>query len=99
MKVCIVFEGMTGAGKRNGVIKATYRRVSPARARVVARAAAPTEREKSQMDIQPLHPRHLPAAGEINTHLQTEVWVATALASERVMGFCNEEQVEALLSS
>ena len=62
LKVCIVFEGRDGAGKR-GTIKAVTERVSPRIFRVVA-LPAPTEREKSRMYAQRYIP-HLPAAGEI----------------------------------
>ena len=50
-KICIVFEGRDTAGK-GGTIKRITERVSPRVFRVVA-LPAPTEREKSQMYIQP----------------------------------------------
>ena len=90
LKVCIVFEGRDGAGK-GGVIKAITERVSPRVFRVVA-LPAPTEREKSQMYIQRYIP-HLPAAGEIVIFDRS--WYNRA-GVERVMGFCTEEQAEAV---
>ena len=90
LKVCIVFEGRDGAGK-GGTIKAITERVSPRVFRVVA-LPAPTEREKSQMYMQRYLP-HLPAAGEVVIFDRS--WYNRA-GVERVMGFCTEEQVEAL---
>ena len=90
LKVCIVFEGRDGAGK-GGTIKAITDRVSPRVFRVVA-LPAPTERQKTQMYLQRYIP-HLPAAGEIVIFDRS--WYNRA-GVERVMGFCTEEQVEAL---
>ena len=87
-KVCVVFEGRDGAGK-GGTIKAITERVSPRIFRVVA-LPAPTDREKSQMYIQRYLP-HLPAAGEVI--LFDRSWYNRA-GVERVMGFCNDEQVQ-----
>jgi len=91
-KVCIVFEGRDGAGK-GGVIKAITARVSPRVFRVVA-LPAPTDREKSQMYIQRYLP-HLPAGGEIVIFDRS--WYNRA-GVERVMGFCDEDQVKRFLS-
>ena len=91
-KVCILFEGRDGAGK-GGTIKAITERVSPRTFRVIA-LPAPTEREKSQMYVQRYLP-HLPAAGEIVIFDRS--WYNRA-GVERVMGFCNEEQVKKFLS-
>jgi polyphosphate kinase 2 len=91
LKVCIVFEGRDGAGK-GGTIKAITERVSPRVFRVIA-LPAPTEREQSQMYIQRYLP-HLPAAGEIVIFDRS--WYNRA-GVERVMGFCNEEQVKRFL--
>ena len=91
-KVCIVFEGRDGAGK-GGTIKAITERVSPRTFRVVA-LPAPTEREKSQMYMQ-RYLQHLPAAGEIVIFDRS--WYNRA-GVERVMGFCDEEQVKKFLS-
>src|ERR1700722_11308589 len=93
LKVCIVFEGRDGAGKR-GAIKAITERVSPRVFRVVA-LPAPTEREKKQMYIQRYLP-HLPAAGE--GVIFDRSWYNRA-GVERVMGFCTSEQVQAFLAA
>ncbi len=93
LKVCVVFEGRDGAGK-GGVIKAITERVSPRVYRVVA-LPSPTEREKSQMYLQRYVP-HLPAAGEIVIFDRS--WYNRA-GVERVMGFCEEEQVERFLQA
>ncbi|RDK07657.1 polyphosphate kinase 2 [Cupriavidus lacunae] len=90
-KVCIVFEGRDGAGK-GGVIKAITERVSPRVFRVIA-LPAPTDREKSQMYLQRYIP-HLPAAGEIVIFDRS--WYNRA-GVERVMKFCDDEQVELFL--
>jgi len=92
LKVCIVFEGRDGAGK-GGTIKALTERVSPRVFRVVA-LPAPTERQKSQMYIQRYLP-HLPAAGEVVIFDRS--WYNRA-GVERVMGFCNEEQLKDFLA-
>jgi polyphosphate kinase len=91
LKVCVVFEGRDGAGK-GGTIKAITERVSPRVFRVVA-LPAPTEREKSQMYLQ-RYMRHFPAAGEIVIFDRS--WYNRA-GVERVMGFCDEEQVRRFL--
>ena len=90
-KVCIVFEGRDGAGK-GGVIKAITERVSPRVFRVIA-LPAPTEREQSQMYVQRYIP-HLPAAGEIVIFDRS--WYNRA-GVERVMKFCDEDQVKTFL--
>ena len=90
-KICIVFEGRDGAGK-GGTIKAITERVSPRVFRVIA-LPSPSEREKSQMYIQRYMP-YLPAAGEIVIFDRS--WYNRA-GVERVMGFCNEEQVKRFL--
>ncbi|MCW2276416.1 polyphosphate kinase 2 [Rhodoblastus acidophilus] len=91
LKVCIVFEGRDGAGK-GGCIKAITERVSPRVFRVVA-LPAPTEREKSQMYVQ-RYIRHFPAAGEVVIFDRS--WYNRA-GVERVMGFCDEAQVNRFL--
>jgi polyphosphate kinase len=91
LKVCVVFEGRDGAGK-GGTIKAITERVSPRVFRVVA-LPAPTEREKSQMYIQ-RYIRHFPAAGEIAIFDRS--WYNRA-GVERVMGFCDMNQVKRFL--
>ena len=91
LRVCIVFEGRDGAGK-GGTIKAITERVSPRVFRVLA-LPAPTEREKSQMYVQRYVP-HLPAAGEVVIFDRS--WYNRA-GVERVMGFCDEKQVQRFL--
>jgi polyphosphate kinase 2 len=91
LKVCIVFEGRDGAGK-GGAIKAITERVSPRVFRVVA-LPAPTDREKSQMYMQRYIP-HLPAGGEVVIFDRS--WYNRA-GVERVMGFCEKDQVERFL--
>jgi polyphosphate kinase 2 len=93
LKVCVVFEGRDGAGK-GGTIKALTERVSPRVFRVVA-LPAPTEREKSQMYIQ-RYISHFPAAGEVVIFDRS--WYNRA-GVERVMGFCEEEEVRWFLQS
>src|SRR5712671_3909413 len=90
-KICIVFEGRDGAGKR-GTIKAITERVSPRVFRVVA-LPAPTEREQSQMYVQRYLP-HFPAAGEVVIFDRS--WYNRA-GVERVMNFCSEEAVKRFL--
>jgi polyphosphate kinase 2 len=91
LKVCIVFEGRDGAGK-GGTIKAITERVSPRIFRVVA-LPAPSDREKTQMYMQRYVP-HFPAAGEVV--LFDRSWYNRA-GVERVMGFCEPEEVERFL--
>jgi polyphosphate kinase 2 len=90
-KLCIVFEGRDTAGK-GGTIKRITERVSPRVFRVVA-LPAPTDREKSQMYIQRYMP-HFPAAGEVVVFDRS--WYNRA-GVERVMGFCDKQQVERFL--
>ena len=92
LKVCIVFEGRDGAGK-GGAIKAITERVSPRVFRVVA-LPAPTEREEP--DVHPALHSHLPAAGEIVFFDRS--WYNRA-GVERVMGFCDKEQVRWFLQA
>jgi polyphosphate kinase 2 len=91
LKVCVVFEGRDGAGK-GGAIKAITERVSPRIFRVVA-LPAPNDREKTQMYMQ-RYVEHFPSAGEIV--LFDRSWYNRA-GVERVMGFCDTEQVERFL--
>ena len=93
LRVCIVFEGRDGAGK-GGTIKAITERVSPRVFRVVA-LPSPTEREKSQMYVQ-RYMRHFPAAGEVVIFDRS--WYNRA-GVERVMGFCDKEQVRRFLQA
>jgi polyphosphate kinase 2 len=91
LKVVVIFEGRDAAGK-GGVIKRITERVSPRVFRVVA-LPAPTEREKTQMYVQRYAP-HFPAAGEIVIFDRS--WYNRA-GVERVMGFCDQQQVERFL--
>ncbi len=91
LKVCVVFEGRDGAGK-GGTIKAITERVSPRVFRVVA-LPSPSDREKSQMYMQRYVP-HFPAAGEIV--IWDRSWYNRA-GVERVMGFCNDDQLQRFL--
>jgi len=93
LKVCVVFEGRDGAGK-GGTIKAITERVSPRVFRVLA-LPAPSEREKTQMYVQRYLP-HLPAAGEVVIFDRS--WYNRA-GVERVMGFCNDDQVKRFLQA
>jgi polyphosphate kinase len=91
-KVCIVFEGRDTAGK-GGTIKAITERVSPRVFRVIA-LPAPTDREKSQLYVQRYLP-HMPAGGEVVIFDRS--WYNRA-GVERVMGFCDDEQVTRFLA-
>lgn len=88
LKVVVVFEGRDAAGK-GGTITRITRRMNPRVCRVVA-LDKPTEREQTQWYFQ-RYVQHLPAAGEIV--LFDRSWYNRA-GVERVMGFCDEEQVE-----
>lgn len=88
LKVVVVFEGRDAAGK-GGVIKRITQRLNPRVCRVAA-LPAPNERERTQWYFQ-RYVAHLPAAGEIV--LFDRSWYNRA-GVERVMGFCNEQDVE-----
>jgi polyphosphate kinase 2 len=88
LKVVVLFEGRDAAGK-GGVIKRVMQRLNPRICRTVA-LSAPTERERTQWYFQ-RYTAHLPAAGEIV--LFDRSWYNRA-GVERVMGFCNEADVE-----
>jgi len=87
-KVVVVFEGRDAAGK-GGVIKRITQRLNPRVCRVVA-LPAPNDRERTQWYFQ-RYVTQLPAGGEIV--LFDRSWYNRA-GVERVMGFCNEEQVD-----
>ncbi len=87
-KVCVLFEGRDAAGK-GGAIKRITEHTNPRVVKVVA-LPAPTEREQTQWYFQRYAP-HLPAGGEIV--LFDRSWYNRS-GVERVMGFCNETQVE-----
>ena len=90
-RIIIVFEGRDAAGK-GGTIKAITERVSPRVFKVVA-LPAPSDREKTQMYIQ-RYMAHFPAAGEVVIFDRS--WYNRA-GVERVMGFCNEQQLSRFL--
>ena len=93
LRVVIIFEGRSGAGK-GGVIKRISERTSPRIVRVVA-LPTPSDREKTQWWFQK-YVAHLPAGGEMV--LFDRSWYNRALV-EPVMGFCTEEQYRVFLRS
>ncbi|WP_157219731.1 polyphosphate kinase 2 [Flavisphingomonas formosensis] len=93
LKVVVIFEGRDSAGK-GGAIKRITQRLNPRVCRVAA-LPAPNERERTQWYFQ-RYVAHLPAAGEIV--LFDRSWYNRA-GVERVMGFCDEEDVEEFFRS
>src|ERR1044072_8609857 len=93
LKVVVIFEGRDSAGK-GGVIKRITQRLNPRICRVAA-LPAPNDRERTQWYFQ-RYATHLPAGGEMV--LFDRSWYNRA-GVERVMGFCNEEQVEEFFRS
>ncbi|HEX7856144.1 MAG TPA: polyphosphate kinase 2 [Sphingobium sp.] len=93
LKVVVLFEGRDSAGK-GGAIKRITQRLNPRVCRVAA-LPAPSERERSQWYFQ-RYVQHLPAAGEIV--LFDRSWYNRA-GVERVMGFCNDDDVEEFFRS
>ncbi len=91
LKVIVIFEGRDGAGK-GGTIRALTEKVSPRVFRVVA-LPAPTEREKTQIQLQ-RYMNHFPAGGEVVIFDRS--WYNRA-GVEHVMGFCTEEQHQRFL--
>src|SRR5262249_1231727 len=92
-KLVVLFEGRDAAGK-GGAIKRITQRMNPRVCRVVA-LPAPAEREKTQGYFQRCV-APLPAGGEIV--LFDRSWYNRA-GVERVMGFCNEDEVEGFFRS
>lgn len=92
-KIVVLFEGRDAAGK-GGVIKRITQRLNPRICRVVA-LPAPSDRERTQWYFQ-RYAAHLPAAGELV--LFDRSWYNRA-GVERVMGFCNDEDVEEFFRS
>jgi polyphosphate kinase len=88
MRVAVVLEGRDTAGK-GGTIKRIMGELNPRSCRVVA-LGVPTERERGQWYFQ-RYVERLPSAGEIA--LFDRSWYNRA-GVERVMGFCEEEDVE-----
>jgi len=93
LRVVIVFEGRSGAGK-GGVIKRIMERTSRRIVRVVA-LPTPSDREKTQWWFQK-YVTHLPAGGEIAMFDRS--WYNRGLV-EPVMGFCTDEQYREFLRS
>jgi len=87
IKVVALFEGRDAAGK-GGTIKRVIEHLNPRICSVVA-LEKPSEREQSQWYFQ-RYIHHLPGAGEIV--LFDRSWYNRA-GVERVMGFCNKDQV------
>ncbi len=90
-RVLALFEGRDGAGK-GSCIGAFTQHLNPRNTRAVA-LTKPTETERGQLYFQ-RYAAHLPAAGEIV--LFDRSWYNRA-GVERVMGFCNEDQLAAFL--
>jgi polyphosphate kinase len=93
LKIVVIFEGRDSAGK-GGVIKRITQRLNPRVCRVAA-LPAPNDRERTQWYFQ-RYVGHLPAGGEMV--LFDRSWYNRA-GVERVMGFCNEDQVEEFFRS
>ena len=93
LRVAVIFEGRDAAGK-GGMIKRITERTNPRIVRVVA-LGVPTEREKTEWYFQ-RWVGHLPAGGEMA--LFDRSWCTRAL-TEKVMGFCTDEQYEEFLRS
>ena len=93
LKVIAIFEGRDAAGK-GGTIKRFIEHLNPRGARVVA-LNKPTDEERSQWYFQ-RYAGHLPSAGEMVFFDRS--WYNRAIV-ERVMGFCNYEQVREFLRS
>ena len=93
LKVVVIFEGRDAAGK-GGVIKRITQRLNPRVCRVAA-LPVPSERERTQWYFQ-RYVSHLPAAGEIV--LFDRSWYNRA-GVERVMGFCNDGELEEFFRS
>lgn len=86
-RVIIVFEGRDAAGK-GGTIKRIMEHLNPRHAQVVA-LSKPTETEQGQWYFQ-RYISHFPTAGHMT--LFDRSWYNRP-GVERVMGFCNEDQV------
>jgi polyphosphate kinase len=90
-RILILYEGRDGAGK-GSCIKAFGEHLNPRNTRTVA-LTKPTETERGQLYFQ-RYAAHLPTAGEIV--LFDRSWYNRA-GVERVMGFCNADQVATFL--
>ena len=92
-KICVLFEGRPGAGKRD-IIKAITEHATRRVFQVVT-LPEPTAREKSQMCLQRYIP-HLPAAGEVVIFDGT--WYGRA-GIERALGQCTAEEASKVLAT
>src|SRR5205807_4460850 len=92
LRIVVIFEGRDAAGK-GGTIKALTERVSRRVFRVAA-LPAPSDREKTQMDIQRYMP-HFPAAGEIVIFDRSYY---NRAGVEYVLGFCTPAEHKRFLS-
>ncbi len=90
-KVLMIFEGRDASGK-GGTIKRFIEHMNPRGFRIVA-LDKPTDRERTQWFFQ-RYLAHLPSAGEIVFFDRS--WYNRS-GVERVMGFCNEDQVREFL--
>ena len=90
-RVLALFEGRDGAGK-GSCIGAFTQHLNPRNTRAVA-LTKPTETERGQLYFQ-RYAAHLPTSGEIV--LFDRSWYNRA-GVERVMGFCNEDQLAIFL--
>lgn len=93
LKVLVIFEGRDAGGK-GGTIKRVTEHMNPRAAKVVA-LDKPTERERTQWYFQ-RYVTHLPAGGDIT--LFDRSWYNRS-GVERVMGFCNKDEVKEFLRS
>ena len=92
-RVLVIFEGRDGAGK-DGAIKRLTEHMSPRETRIHA-PGKPSDREETEWYFQRFVP-YLPAAGEFVVFNRS--WYNRA-GVERVMGFCNESDVEEFFQS
>lgn len=92
-KILSIFEGRDAAGK-GGTIKRFIEHLNPRGCRVIA-LEKPTDRERTQWYFQ-RYVEHLPASGEIV--LFDRSWYNRGMV-ERVMGFCEPEEVKEFLRS
>ncbi len=93
LQVVAIFEGRDAAGK-GGTIKRFIEHLAPRGARVVA-LDKPTEQERTQWYFQ-RYVQHLPSGGEMVFFDRS--WYNRAMV-ERVMGFCNDNEVREFLRS
>src|ERR687897_738958 len=93
LRVVVVLEGRDAAGK-GGTIKRINEAMNPRVCRIAA-LPAPSSRERTQWYFQ-RYVAELPAAGEMV--LFDRSWYNRA-GVERVMGFCNEEEVQEFFRS